>query len=76
MARTPRVIRRRKVGVTGRAPASVPPPGGRVGGAGAYEAYELGFGDPVPLSAEHGEGLSDLYDAICEALPEQTNTDR
>lgn len=37
---------------------------GRVGGAGAYEAYELGFGDPVPLSAEHGEGLSDLYDAL------------
>src|SRR5437588_2062623 len=39
-------------------------------GSGALEAYELGLGDPVPLSAEHGEGLSDLYDAIRAALPE------
>jgi GTP-binding protein len=45
---------------------------GKAGGAGALEAYELGLGDPVPLSAEHGEGLSDLYDAIRAALPEQT----
>jgi GTP-binding protein len=29
------------------------------------------MGDPVSISAEHGEGLSDLYDAICAALPEQ-----
>ena len=41
-------------------------------GAGAVEAYELGLGDPVPISAEHGEGLSDLYDAIRAALPEHT----
>jgi GTP-binding protein len=41
-------------------------------GAGAAEAYELGLGDPIPLSAEHAEGLSDLYDAIRAALPEQT----
>ncbi|MGU3495596.1 ribosome biogenesis GTPase Der [Xanthobacteraceae bacterium A53D] len=45
---------------------------GRGGEAGAIEAYALGLGTPVPLSAEHGEGLSDLYDAICEALPAQT----
>lgn len=32
--------------------------------AGFYEAYELGFGEPVPLSAEHGDGLADLYAAI------------
>ncbi len=43
---------------------------GRAGGAGAQEAYALGFGDPVALSAEHGEGLSDLYDALREVLPE------
>ena len=41
-------------------------------GRGAVEAYELGLGDPVTISAEHGEGLSDLYDAIRAALPEQT----
>jgi GTP-binding protein len=45
---------------------------GRAGEAGALEAYNLGLGDPVPLSAEHGEGLADLYDAIREALPEKT----
>lgn len=45
---------------------------GRGGEAGTLEAFGLGLGDPIPLSAEHGEGLSDLYDAICEALPEQT----
>lgn len=37
---------------------------GRLGTEGAYEAFALGFGDPVPLSAEHGEGLSELYDAL------------
>src|SRR6185369_5003833 len=41
-------------------------------GAGAAEAYELGLGDPIPVSAEHGEGLSDFYDAIRAALPEGT----
>jgi GTPase len=45
---------------------------GRAGEAGAMESFALGLGDPVPLSAEHGEGLSDLYDAIRAALPEQT----
>ncbi len=28
---------------------------------GLYEAYELGLGEPVPISAEHGEGMEDLY---------------
>jgi len=45
---------------------------GRAGEAGAYEAYALGFGEPVALSAEHGEGLSDLYDALRAALPDET----
>ena len=37
---------------------------GRVGLAGAYEAFELGLGDPIALSAEHGEGMGDLFDAL------------
>ena len=37
---------------------------GAAGLAGAYEAYEMGFGDPVAISAEHGEGLSSLYEAL------------
>jgi GTP-binding protein len=45
---------------------------GRAGEAGALEAYDLGLGEPVPLSAEHGEGLAGLYDAIREALPDKT----
>ncbi len=31
---------------------------------GLLEAYELGFGDPVAISAEHGEGMADLLDAL------------
>ena len=34
---------------------------GNAGEAGLYESYGLGLGDPVPLSAEHGEGLADLF---------------
>ena len=45
---------------------------GRAGGDGAIEAYQLGLGDPIPLSAEHGDGFSELYSALLEALPEQT----
>ena len=32
--------------------------------SGILEAFRLGFGDPVALSAEHGEGMADLFDAI------------
>jgi GTP-binding protein len=45
---------------------------GRAGEAGAMEAFALGLGEPVALSAEHGEGLSDLYDALRAALPAET----
>jgi GTP-binding protein len=37
---------------------------GKAGLAGAYEAFELGLGDPVAISAEHGEGMGDLFDAL------------
>jgi GTPase len=42
-------------------------------GAGALEGYALGIGEPVVISAEHGEGLADLYDALRAALPEATS---
>ncbi|HEY4403411.1 MAG TPA: ribosome biogenesis GTPase Der, partial [Xanthobacteraceae bacterium] len=45
---------------------------GRAAKSGVLEAYSLGLGDPIPISAEHGEGLGDLYDALREALPEET----
>jgi GTP-binding protein len=37
---------------------------GRAGLAGAYEAFELGLGDPVAISAEHDEGMASLYEAL------------
>jgi GTP-binding protein len=42
---------------------------GRAGEAGALEAFALGLGDPVAISAEHGEGLGDLYMALIAAAP-------
>jgi GTP-binding protein len=43
---------------------------GKQGDAGAMEAYALGLGEPIQISAEHGEGLSDLYDALRVLMPE------
>ncbi|HEY1736765.1 MAG TPA: GTPase, partial [Methylovirgula sp.] len=43
---------------------------GKRGIDGAMEAFALGLGDPVAISAEHGEGLLDLRDALVAALPE------
>ena len=37
--------------------------------ADAVEFYELGLGDPIPVSALHGHGTGDLLDAIVDALP-------
>ncbi len=43
---------------------------GRGGAANALDAYALGLGDPVAVSAEHGEGLAGLMADIAEGLPE------
>ena len=43
---------------------------GGAGMAGAYEAFTLGLGDPIPFSAEHGEGVGELHEALKHALPE------
>jgi len=48
---------------------------GKVGMAGAYEAFSLGLGDPVPLSAEHGEGLNELYEALAALMPPPVHDD-
>ncbi|WP_193176254.1 ribosome biogenesis GTPase Der [Oricola nitratireducens] len=39
--------------------------------AGLYDAYALGLGEPVGISAEHGLGLPDLRDAVVEAIGEE-----
>ena len=41
---------------------------GRGGEAGRMEAFRLGFGEPIPVSAEHGEGMGDLYDALAPLI--------
>jgi GTP-binding protein len=43
---------------------------GKQGETGAMEAYALGLGEPIQVSAEHGEGMSDLYDALRALWPE------
>ena len=41
---------------------------GRHGGNASLELYELGLGDPIPVSAEHGEGMSILHVEVANAL--------
>jgi GTP-binding protein len=45
---------------------------GKVATANLAEAYALGLGEPLALSAEHGEGMSDLYDALAAHVPEES----
>ncbi len=41
---------------------------GQAGQSVIAEAWQLGLGEPVPISAEHGDGLSSLYDALLDAF--------
>jgi GTP-binding protein len=43
---------------------------GRGGAQAAMEAFSLGLGQPLAVSAEHGEGLADLMSEIADRLPE------
>jgi len=43
---------------------------GKHGDAGAMESFALGLGDPIQISAEHGEGMGELYDALRTLMPE------
>lgn len=46
---------------------------GRSGDAGIFEAFSLGLGDPVPVSAEHGEGTADLFEALWPIIGEKSD---
>ena len=48
---------------------------GTAGEAGRLEAYALGLGEPIAISAEHDEGMSDLYDALRAVLPEHAEAE-
>ncbi len=39
---------------------------GRAAEQGIYDAYSLGLGDPVAVSAEHGEGMAQLFEALVD----------
>jgi GTP-binding protein len=43
--------------------------------AHAAEFYELGLGDPLPISAHHGRGTAELLDALVEVLPQAESTE-
>src|SRR5437667_12015081 len=45
---------------------------GRAALPGIGEAYRLGLGDPLPFSAEHGEGLAELYEALVPFARDRT----
>jgi GTP-binding protein len=44
---------------------------GRAGDAGFYEAFSLGLGEPLPISAEHGLGIGEVSEAIEQACKAQ-----
>ncbi len=44
---------------------------GTQGDAGIYESFSLGFGEPVAVSAEHGEGTADLFDHLWPIIGEK-----
>jgi GTP-binding protein len=46
---------------------------GKAGTGGLMEAFELGLGEPIALSAEHGEGLGDLYEALAAFAPSEAD---
>lgn len=46
---------------------------GKAGADGILESLSLGFGDPVELSAEHGEGLVELFDALLPYIEPEKN---
>ncbi len=37
---------------------------GRAAESAIFEAFRLGLGDPIALSAEHGDGMADLFEAL------------
>ncbi|MFT6557793.1 ribosome biogenesis GTPase Der [Sneathiella sp.] len=53
---------------------------GRIAETEMMEAYSLGLGDPIALSAEHGEGIGELFDALLpfevEQVPDVAAKDR
>ena len=45
---------------------------GRSGDGGIFDAYSLGLGEPIGISAEHGEGTADLFEALWPVIGEKS----
>ena len=45
---------------------------GKTGDHGLYESFALGLGEPVAVSAEHGEGMGDLFEALMPLIEQRT----
>ena len=45
---------------------------GKTGDHGVYESFALGLGEPVAVSAEHGEGMGDLFEALMPLIEKRT----
>ena len=48
---------------------------GRAGSDGLIESFALGYGDPIGMSAEHGDGMGDLYAALDAAFANLSDND-
>jgi GTP-binding protein len=48
---------------------------GKQGDAGWFDAYSLGMGEALPVSAEHGEGMADLYEQLVAVSPDERDGD-
>jgi GTPase len=49
---------------------------GRMAASAVLDSYELGLGDPVGVSAEHGDGIADLMSEIAGRLPDDTASEQ
>ncbi len=48
---------------------------GKAADQGVMEAFSLGLGEPIAISAEHGEGMADLYQALLAVAPDEDEED-
>ena len=48
---------------------------GKAGEAGLYESYSLGLGEPAGISAEHGDGVADLFEGLWPVIGEQADAE-
>ena len=48
---------------------------GRAGESGILDAFRLGLGEPIGISAEHGEGVADLFEALLPFVEREEETD-